>query len=116
MVTARALRCGSVPSIISFPRRSGPRLAFQRPQPRCSVLRTGAAAVADASTIQGLPEFLQNLKYDDKGLVTVIVQVSRRHCGVVSTVLMGARSQAAAIIYETGGRGAVHDIDEVVCV
>eukprot|EP00892_Ulva_mutabilis_P001366 jgi/Ulvmu1/1122/UM106_0039.1 len=38
-----------------------------------SVVST-AAAVAPPEQISGLPEFLQSLKYDDKGLVTVIVQ------------------------------------------
>lgn len=77
MYAARAVRYGSSPGIVPFPRSPCPRVDCQRPQHRSRIC---AAAVADASTIHGLPEFLQNLKYDENGLVAVIVQVIPCHC------------------------------------
>ena len=47
----------------------------QRPRLAIAARASSSANAADPSTVEGLPEFLESLKYDDKGLVTVIVQV-----------------------------------------
>lgn len=79
MSIARAHRNVPVPYQLSNSRAAvsrvkPPSLSLQH-QHRCR-----AAAVADASTIEGLPEFLDSLKYDDKGLVSVVVQVNTLLC------------------------------------
>jgi hypothetical protein len=48
-----------------------------RHRPVLAARASASAAASDPSSVEGLPEFLKSLKYDDEGLVTVIVQVLR---------------------------------------
>lgn len=72
MRSTRACRHGRMRNRLSFSTNIRPRVVCPRPQ---QVQCVSFAAVAHASTIQGLPEFLEGLNYDEKGLIAVIVQV-----------------------------------------